>query len=367
MLSDKKRVLMVVNSPLVNAGVPNVVMKIVRELHDRFIFDVLTYTDEKGFFDEEFLSYGGEIFHVSLFQYQSHKILYGYRGKQLEKAVRNILRRKKYDIMHCHNGEESGPCLKVARKMGISVRISHAHGKYYAYSKNPVRIGYFNKCIDQVKSYTNVRLSCSGISGKTLFKDMAFENILNPVDYSFYSGIVVQKHEGINLLQIGYYADIKDQLFSIRLLDHLVRKGHNIKLYFIGYVLEQAYYDEMNKLIETLGLENKVSFLPSDSDKSELLPIIDYILLPSKSEGLPLVALEAQSANIKCILSDVVTRDVDFGLAFYAEKKLDIWEEIIFDNLQSEKRSKQEIKKTDKKYFANLIAGKYDMEIDEKC
>ncbi len=365
MLSDKKRVLMVIDSPLLNSGVPNVVMNIIRELHDRFIFDILTYTNEKGFFDEEFLSYGGEIFHVQLLQYRRHRFLYGYRGKQLEKAVRNILRTKKYDIIHCNNGEESGPCLKIARKMGVSVRISHSHSKCYAYSKNPVRIGYFNKCLDQIKSYATVRLACSEIAGKTIFKDIPFENILNPVDYSFYSGIIPQKHDGINLLQIGYYADVKDQLFSIHLLDRLAQKGHNAKLYFIGFILEQDYYDEMNKLIATLGLENSVSFLPSDTDKRELLPIIDYVLLPSKSEGLSMVALESQAANIKCILSDAVPKDVDFGLAFYAEKKLDVWEQIIFDNLQSKKRSEQEIEKNDKKYFSNLIADRYDMEIDE--
>lgn len=49
-----RRVLLVVGGPLVNAGVPNVVMNIVRELHSEYTFDVLCLADGEGCHDKEF-------------------------------------------------------------------------------------------------------------------------------------------------------------------------------------------------------------------------------------------------------------------------------------------------------------------------
>lgn len=57
----KKKILFVNSQCLQRGGIQSVVMSIVRGLSKEFTFDILVFSDEKGWYDEEFLSYGGKI------------------------------------------------------------------------------------------------------------------------------------------------------------------------------------------------------------------------------------------------------------------------------------------------------------------
>ena len=64
----KKRVLLVSCEGLGNGGVQAIMMGIVRNLYTEFHFDILLFTSEKRYFDDEFLSYGGKIFRVPKYE-----------------------------------------------------------------------------------------------------------------------------------------------------------------------------------------------------------------------------------------------------------------------------------------------------------
>lgn len=46
----------------------------------------------------------------------------------------------------------------------------------------------------------------------------------------------------------------------------------------------------------------------------EILQLLDVFLFPSKSEGLGIVAVEAQASKCQCILSTTIPREVDLSL-----------------------------------------------------
>lgn len=62
---------------------------------------------------------------------------------------------------------------------------------------------------------------------------------------------------------------------------------------------------ELEGLVSSLGLEQKVSF-PGHSDRpEEYLPLLDVFVLPSLSEGVPMALLEAMSCGLACAASRV--------------------------------------------------------------
>ena len=190
---DKNNILLVVGSNLCEAGVPSVIMQLVRKLHDRYIFDVLCFNDEEGYFDNEFLSYGGEIYRTRLVKYEENKILYLFRSKQIKKVLNEILKIKRYTVIHCNCGIESGICVKIAYKLGVRKRVVHAHGTYNRKGHNYfLRLyNYNNKC--NILKYATNRIACSSIAGDTLFMGKSFINVLNPVDISLYENILKRK------------------------------------------------------------------------------------------------------------------------------------------------------------------------------
>jgi len=318
-MSVKKNVLLVINSDLVNAGVPNVVMVIVRNLSKYFNFDIVVYHNQDGQYDDEFKSYGGKIFRLSLLDYKRHKILYPLRYVQIGNFIKKILKQKKYDIIHCHNGIESGIFLKYAHLFEIPTRIAHAHGTYLRKGNNKILLWYRLQCKKLIQKNLTVAVACSTQAGKSLFDTVDFINILNPVSISSYLDLEKKQHTGCNLLQIGYFCANKNQIFSIKLLKKLLEKKMDVKLSFVGFPQDEVYYAEMLRLIDELSLNENVKFLPSNIDKSQVFSDIDIVLVPSFTEGLPLVALEAQAAHIMTLMSDHVTLDANIGLGFYAK------------------------------------------------
>ena len=312
---EKKKVLMVTGMELCVGGVTNVLLEIVRQLKDRFSFDLLSFSGKEGELDSEFLGYGGKIFRHPLIQYTEHKFLYPWRATQIEKALSAILQNDEYSVIHCHNGIDSGVCLKVAHKYGVPIRISHAHGNYMRRGKNAILLMYNSLCKDLLRKYSTVRLACSNAAGVSLFSQQEFHNILNPIDYCYLNGIKHKEHIGLNLVQIGVYVKNKNQEFSITLLKSLVDSGIDATLTLVGYSIGDGYEEKLRSMTNELSIGNRVLFADRNTDKENVFAEADILLLPSYSEGLPLVALEAQAAGIRCYASENVPADICLGLA----------------------------------------------------
>jgi N-acetyl-alpha-D-glucosaminyl L-malate synthase BshA len=81
-----------------------------------------------------------------------------------------------------------------------------------------------------------------------------------------------------------------------------VRKRLDAKLVMIGDGPEKAGAEQ---LARELGIQRDVLFLGNQDCMEELLPLADVFLLPSSSESFGLVALEAMSAEVPVVASNV--------------------------------------------------------------
>jgi glycosyltransferase involved in cell wall biosynthesis len=73
------------------------------------------------------------------------------------------------------------------------------------------------------------------------------------------------------------------------------------------------------QLARDLGIERDVLFLGNQDCMEELLPLADVFLLPSSSESFGLVALEAMSAEVPVVASNVggLPEVVEHGVTGY--------------------------------------------------
>lgn len=322
----KKRVLMVSVAELGTSGVSAIIMRLCRRFCAEYTFDVVTLCEKEGAFDEEFRQLGGEIFRFSIRAYEQNRILFPLSFFQVKKQFQELLKTRSYDIIHCHSGYFDGIFLWLAKKAGIRRRISHAHGTYAWGGFNFVMRTYLRWCKELNRRNVTLRLACSDIAGETLFLGDDYINVLNPVDISSYEAVKRSAKKGIGLVQIGYFCRLKNQLFSLAVLQRLLQDGMDARLDFVGYPNEAGYYEKMQAFVAQNGLEERVRFLPPDTDKVQLFSDADYCLLPSVSEGLPLTALEAQAARVMCLMSERISTNADVGAAcFLPHDAVDVW------------------------------------------
>lgn len=70
-------------------------------------------------------------------------------------------------------------------------------------------------------------------------------------------------------------------------------------------------FENVKQLVDKLKIADKVLFMTEKRNVEEYYALFDVFTLPSRFEGLPLVAIEAQAMGIPCLLSDCITKEAD--------------------------------------------------------
>ena len=120
---------------------------------------------------------------------------------------------------------------------------------------------------------------------------------------------------------VGNLSEVKNHTYLLKIFRKILDKDPNSYLVCVGEgVLRRKIEDE----IVTLGMENHVILTGIRRDVSSIMSAIDVLLFPSIYEGLPLTLIEAQAAGLPCIISDVITDDVDVTSELGLINKLNI-------------------------------------------
>ena len=122
-----------------------------------------------------------------------------------------------------------------------------------------------------------------------------------------------------SLLRIRTKLGIPVHQFVIGCVAHLVPvKGHptllraiarvpSVQLLIAGRPADHEYVEGLKRMIEELGIEDRVQFLGGVDDVSSLLAELDAVVLPTRppGEGCPVALLEAMSCSKACIATDL--------------------------------------------------------------
>lgn len=221
-----------------------------------------------------------------------------------------------YDAIHCHMNALSGYTLLAAKLAGVPIRIAHSHSTNCG---NGIKERFGKKLLLQCATK---RIACGIEAGKALFGDRQFSVLHNGIDTIKFinNGLDKKKRskEDLGLDQsafiichIGRFIAIKNHRFIIQIAYELKRQKVKVQFILIGNGPE---YTSITELAKEYEVDDIVHFVGLTDSPEEYLSISDLFILPSEYEGIPVSVIEAQSAGLKCLLSQNVSNEVDLGL-----------------------------------------------------
>lgn len=319
MSTQKKRVLLIACNNLRRGGVQSVIMSIVRNMFEHFVFDIVLFTQRKSYYEDEFLSYGGEIFHCQGYVGDNRLLkkadIYT-RPKRLTSFAKGLFAKKKnYAAIHCHNAFEAGPFLKAAAEAGIPSRIVHTH--VITYDCKPIMRRLRENYMKMIKQYATAMIGCSKEVCDSMYGDAALV-VSNAFDSKRFNPALYSEPalRPIHLLQVGNFSDLKNQLFTLQIVDTIRMHYPNVKCSLVGFDVG-GYQRKIVREIDRLRLEANITFYPHDADTPRLLSEATAFLVPSRSEGFGIVLIEAQAMGVSCYASDCVPITTNCGGCTY--------------------------------------------------
>lgn len=290
-------------------GISSYLMNYYRNINkEDMVIDFVVQGDGENQFKEEISQNGGNIYQIPN------------KSKNLYKNIRKlteILNSGNYDIVHAHADAGNGLILKLAKKENIKVRISHSHSTN-CLLKSRVRRILNDLQRKAIRNYATDLWGCSEEACQWLYGvETGYTIIHNAIDtskYSFDPNIrnTIRKRffleEELALCQIGHLGYIKNQQFSIRLLNEMKQTYPDVKvkLFMIG----SGEKSQLVELAKEFHLEKDIVFLGQRTDVNEILQGMDGLLQPSLFEGFPVTLVEAQAAGIKCYVSERISHSV---------------------------------------------------------
>ena len=284
----QKKILFVANHELDKAGVPTVMMNIVRSLSESHTFDILLFSPNSGYFDDEFLSRGGKIYRAKCKQGRFwSKADYYIRSRRLYRQTLKVLRKNgPYDAVHCHNHFEAGPCLAAAKKAGVKVRVSHTHViDPEGHTVRRIYDGFYRNLIEK---YATHKLGCSSLANESFYKSFTDASVVNnpySAEKFLFEGYPQAELSCPSLVQVGSFSENKNQLFSLEVIAEIKKQYPKVRFDIVGFDLG-GILNEIKQKISDLGLEENVTIHPSDANTPEILARSSGCLFPSKKRGL---------------------------------------------------------------------------------
>lgn len=113
------------------------------------------------------------------------------------------------------------------------------------------------------------------------------------------------KDGAAQIVQIGRYNAVKDQLQTVRAFAEVERVVTHARLLLVGVIEDQTYFAAVNALVNELGLAGRVIVDGPREDVSGLLAESRVFAMPSRSEGHSIAFLEALATGIPVVASRI--------------------------------------------------------------
>lgn len=276
--------------------------------------------------------------------------------KQYVQDIYKTIKDEKYDLVYCNIGFANALLYLAVKAAGAGL-IVHAHNTRIDVTSKKARIllntyHYISRFL--FTWLINKKFGCGKAACKWLFGSLKGTEVRhNAIDCSKFSfNEKIRKNlrdelgvddKTILVGHVGRFSYQKNHEYLIRLFVNMHKKYSNTKLLLIG-VGENM--ESIRSLVRILNIEPDVIFLGLRHDVNLLMQAMDCFILPSRFEGLPVVGIEAQAADLPCFFSDSITKEIAItkkAYFFSLQDSLDSVAQYIYENIDTSKRHNNEL------------------------
>lgn len=326
-----------------NGGVEAYIMNLLREWDlSKTDCSVVTAQKATDIYDAELLS-----LNVPFIQ-----VLHKESGSPVTRIWRNqgrfraFLREHPCDVLYLNlSNAFTMRYAKSAREAGIPVRIVHSHcaqlrrsGAYYL-----KRLAHeYGKHV--YASSADAYFACSDLAAKWMFPQrritksgvLFVPNAIDTARFRFQESGRINAREALKLKDrfvlgnVGRFVYQKNHPFLLRVFAGVAGRIPNAVLLLIGDGEDE---EAVRAQAKALGIADRVIFYGKSDDVPPLLWAMDVFLLPSHFEGLPVSAIEAQAAGLRCLLSNQISTQckITEGLSFLPISDPSVWVEAVME------------------------------------
>ena len=328
-------------------GAFSLMYQAARELYPDFVFDF--YSADLFFQDSaysELLEKGSRIYSANISKGRFLKQLLLYRD------FLNCLRKNNYRVVHIHTDTAWKGYLyaRAARKAQTKRVIVHSHSSgingHYRGINHLLHLAVKNG----ICKAADIKCACSEKAAKWMFHDGTTVNyIQNGIDLEKYKFNEEMRKKIRNDLGIGSetvvigtagdFSYAKNPEFTGELINELSQN----KKYAFLLIGTGSGKKKLRAFFTGNTLPENVFDIPQVTNMEDYLSAMDIFVLPSRFEGLPISALEAQASGCYTIVSGNVSSETRYS-SCYASLPLDIkkWMEKIQNVELNLNRKKQD-------------------------
>lgn len=297
--------ILIIHGTLNDGGITNILKNYASNISENYHIDLMVFDDSNNDNKMFFQSRNINIYKIEKPQKNLFQMMYRFRY---------IIHMNRYDTIHCCNSLNSGFFVLLAHIFKIPNIIVHSHSSNSYYSSwTYQQYEKVMKCI--IRSLSTKKLACSKFAGEYLFGNSQFDILYNSIatekfnfnlsDRQMIREIYHIRNSDIVIGTVGMIYHLKNHEFLLHILEKL---DSRYKLMIVGDGKEK---EKILCLSRKLKIEERVIVTGWVQDTHRYYSAFDFFALPSKSEGFPLVSLEAQANGLICFFSKNITEEVN--------------------------------------------------------
>jgi glycosyltransferase involved in cell wall biosynthesis len=273
-----------------------------------------------------------------LSELEEYGVEYGFLGRSCRMnpvkgclVLAHIIRQFRPDVIHSHL--YYGAMFSLTQ-LGVPHIYTHHNIKLKA---SP----WLYRLLDiRTNSYVGICAACESMLKQVTRK------MVTRIDNGVSMDRILPKHEyrsnsPVKLVCVGSLGEQKNHALLLRALSKISDSGVDYRLTVAGEGLKK---NELKNLVDSLGIEHKVTFIGICNNVNQLLHDADIFVMSSSWEGLPIAQIEATLTGLPVLVTDVggcseIVNHVGNGLVAEVEiedytrklKKIIIDEELRFN------------------------------------